>query len=396
MTDWLSIAAQVAVLGGLAYALERFGLRRMPARWRELLWAAVLVRLLLPAQWFPLPGLEVPGSVASAWSEVMAWALGGLSPQPGSEVAGPAAAGAIAPAADVPAGSTTGGAGVLPLLWVLGAVVVALRLWRGHRAELRALTIGSQPAGRDWRRAGVRVARLLGLRRIPGLRETTAVTAPCVVGVRRPTVFVPPAVLTGLRDADRDHVLLHEFAHVARRDVLRALVVSGFRIVFWWHPIVWLAASRLTFARELGADARAAGSAPGGTLAYGETLLRWSAPTQSPVLAAVGWSPRSRLGSRIEALVRPFGVFGWAPGTRPRAAFGGGVLVVGCALQLLLAMPAASANGADTAGRPALLGQFELPPDVPADLRELPGCMQRRLLVLAQLAAAERQDSTSR
>jgi len=46
-------------------------------------------------------------------------------------------------------------------------------------------------------------------------------------------------------------VLLHELAHVLRRDAVAQLVADAACAVQWWNPLAWLVASRLRVEREL-------------------------------------------------------------------------------------------------------------------------------------------------
>jgi prepilin-type processing-associated H-X9-DG protein len=67
-------------------------------------------------------------------------------------------------------------------------------------------------------------------------------------------------------------VLLHELAHVHRGDWLTLMIASGACALFWFHPLVWLAARALRFEAERAADdqAIAAGLRPS---TYGAQLL---------------------------------------------------------------------------------------------------------------------------
>ena len=72
-------------------------------------------------------------------------------------------------------------------------------------------------------------------------------------------------------DAKR-FALLHELAHVKRRDNWTLLLTKLAQTVYWFHPLVWWLSARLSDEQELACDDRvlAAGvSAP----AYAEMLI---------------------------------------------------------------------------------------------------------------------------
>jgi len=49
-------------------------------------------------------------------------------------------------------------------------------------------------------------------------------------------------------------VLLHESAHVRRRDCLAKYVAQGARALLWWNPLAWMLAARLNHEQELACD----------------------------------------------------------------------------------------------------------------------------------------------
>ena len=72
-------------------------------------------------------------------------------------------------------------------------------------------------------------------------------------GTRRPTLVLP-ASADAWTDDRRRAVLLHELAHVARRDCFVQRLTSLACALYWPHPGVWWAARRLRTERELACD----------------------------------------------------------------------------------------------------------------------------------------------
>ncbi len=86
-----------------------------------------------------------------------------------------------------------------------------------------------------------------------GLCESADVDAPLVVGILRPVVLLPPQASSW--DPERRRaVLLHEGAHVARRDGLALLLAHVACAVFWFQPLAWVLKQRLRRECELAAD----------------------------------------------------------------------------------------------------------------------------------------------
>jgi beta-lactamase regulating signal transducer with metallopeptidase domain len=111
-----------------------------------------------------------------------------------------------------------------------------------------------------------------------GIRESL-LAVPVTAGFLRP-VIVLPASWREIPAAGLRAILLHEAAHVRRRDSLVTLACAVLEAVFWFHPAMWFAASRVRWFAELASDADAAGGmAPGD---YAAELL----------FLAAGWNER--------------------------------------------------------------------------------------------------------
>jgi beta-lactamase regulating signal transducer with metallopeptidase domain len=259
------------------------------------------------------------------------------------------------------------------LLWIVVGSILALVGARRHRANLARIRGKARKPEPVLATVAARAARLVGLRRLPRLCVSEAVAGPCVVGVLTPLVVLP-SWMAGIGERALLHVLLHEMAHVKRRDPFRAVVLTTLQIVFWFHPAVWIAASRLRTLRELACDRMAASSLRSDASTYRETLLAFARTMVETGgrLGALGFRTRIRerllLCPREEA--RP------APWRR----------LVTLGLFVLLALVALPLGSAAVAVRPSL----DRAPLEASEHRpfpgNLPGCLALRYVVLGHMA----------
>ncbi|HQX52532.1 MAG TPA: M56 family metallopeptidase, partial [Planctomycetaceae bacterium] len=78
-------------------------------------------------------------------------------------------------------------------------------------------------------------------------------TIPVVWGIFRPRLMLPLAAQSW-SDEQLRSVLLHELAHIKRRDVLGQLLAQFACALHWFNPLVWFAAWRLHVERERACD----------------------------------------------------------------------------------------------------------------------------------------------
>lgn len=80
------------------------------------------------------------------------------------------------------------------------------------------------------------------------------VRVPTALGLMKPAVVVPRWVLHELSPAEMNHVLLHELAHLRRRDDWTTLAQQLVRALFFFHPAVWWIETRVALEREMACD----------------------------------------------------------------------------------------------------------------------------------------------
>jgi beta-lactamase regulating signal transducer with metallopeptidase domain len=125
------------------------------------------------------------------------------------------------------------------------------------------------------------------------------------IGVWRPRIVLPPGWRAWESDKLRS-VLLHELAHVHRRDPLGRLVVGLVPCVYWFHPLAWLLPRRAAELAEIAADAAALRSLPE-RRSYARHLVEIAGALESRRLswASVPLVGSRELEARITAILGP-------------------------------------------------------------------------------------------
>ena len=113
----------------------------------------------------------------------------------------------------------------------------------------------------------------LGLRDEIPVMEHPDVPAPLVYGIFRPVIMLPNRFAGELSDMELRSVAFHELTHVRRRDTLVFTLISIIRTAFFFQPLLWLAARRISFLTELACD-RSALDAGNDPSSYARLLAR--------------------------------------------------------------------------------------------------------------------------
>ena len=92
---------------------------------------------------------------------------------------------------------------------------------------------------------------------LPEVRECAAVTSPMVVGAVSPVVLLPEGFAGHSQDEVRA-ALLHELAHVKRRDYLTNGICQLAVLPVNWHPVAHVVEQRVRRTREMACDEMAA------------------------------------------------------------------------------------------------------------------------------------------
>ncbi len=241
----LATSLQTVALTALVWLLCRF-VPRLPASTQCTLWWLVALQAVVGLFWAaPLQLPVLPG--------------GNAAPLVAQAAALPvAAANASAPIivmTPLPVDSGWSWLQVVMVVWLAGVLVMALRTFGAWRAS-RALLRHAQPCRDHKLNMALQLAsEAHGLRRAPRLMLSTSVDSPQLVGPWRPVLLLPARGMQRMGDDALDMALTHELVHLQRNDLWWGLVPALAQHLFFFHPLVHLAAREYGIAREAAVDA---------------------------------------------------------------------------------------------------------------------------------------------
>lgn len=218
-------------------------------------------------------------------------------------------------------------------IWAIGGAI--LLVWFSLGAvELVGLSRRSiRVADPGWRSELAACTESLGLPRAPRLSWSSEVAVPLAWGFGRGRILIPEDAMSWTPDRRRA-VLLHELAHLRRRDTAWTWLGELVRAAYWPNAFVWWLLGRLRQESEEACDAAVVGAGIH-PAAYARDLLELTHGERrgTPARAAMALGPARGFQRRLEALLSGDGPGHSGGSPVPRApALAVGVLTTALAL----------------------------------------------------------------
>ena len=127
------------------------------------------------------------------------------------------------------------------LIWFLIICAKSIQLGVGLYGTYRLKRANVFAAGSYWNERMQQLACLLGIRQTISLLESGIAKVPMVIGHLKPVILIPIGLLTALSAEEVEAILVHELAHIKRRDYLVNMLQSLMEIIFFFNPaVLWL------------------------------------------------------------------------------------------------------------------------------------------------------------
>ena len=320
LLDWV---AKGFVVLGLAFLADLL-FRRANASLRHLIWLVGLAAvILLPAVSWLLPRLDVP-------LFHLDFLAANPVPEAGSAQTGPGAGFAWS-TTEILLGIYVAGA-LLVFAWQLIGRAYAYRLRR------RAEKITHEELTGELQR----LKAALGIHDPVDLLSSDLISIPFSTGFLNPVIVLPQATSSWPAPV-MESVLVHELAHIKRKDILTRIAAQISCCIHWINPLAWYGLGRVIMEQEIACDNLVLGI---GTKAsdYARNLLALSEVRRGRMdFALTALGRRTELKSRLMEILKP---------TRNRAPMriGGSLVFLLLTFGLLLPVSALNVWDASDAG----------------------------------------------
>jgi carboxyl-terminal processing protease len=269
----------------------------------HVLWLIVLVKFAVPPQWLPSPALPIPsalcdgivravspqqpithreGIAKSTELQITVSSSDGWATPDEFLSQDAATSGTDMPSAHLFAAKPRLRMGRLArfvnristlglIVWLLGAVYWALRSWR-QISGMQTLIKRSSTDNGQWQQMTNAIADELQVPRVP-IVITPHIATPLVWCFGRPKICWPRNLVEGMDSNQKRAMLIHEMAHVRRRDHWVAWLELATYVGWWWNPCYLWARRQLRASAELACDQWVVQLMPAHRRSYAEALI---------------------------------------------------------------------------------------------------------------------------
>jgi beta-lactamase regulating signal transducer with metallopeptidase domain len=130
---------------------------------------------------------------------------------------------------------------VIVLIWLIVILYKCTKLVAGFTGMYMLKHRNTSGAGDYWNARINELASTLYISKRIKLLQSAIIKIPMVIGYFKPVILVPAGMLTGLPVDEVEAILLHELAHIRRKDYLVNLVQNFCEILFFFNPaILWI------------------------------------------------------------------------------------------------------------------------------------------------------------
>lgn len=293
---------------------------------RHILWIVVLIRLLMPvfpnSQFSILHILSLDFSPTSSSLEV-----GGVKQDPQQQmdyIATPDLSGenygarediqprtenALLPTSSNATTSLSFTFKVLTWLWGIGVLILLFNLMiqlLSKKRQLKTIELSTDAElvsilEECKKRLSIRMPVRLYLGQHQSL-------GPHIFSISHPSIYVPKSICTNLNRIQLTHIMMHELAHLKRKDLLWNLLGSIALAIHWMNPLVWFWMKWMKGERELACDAYVLNKlGENQSISYGMTIIEVlkmhsKKRPYSHILNFYGTDPHRQLTRRIEKI----------------------------------------------------------------------------------------------
>jgi beta-lactamase regulating signal transducer with metallopeptidase domain len=189
--------------------------------------------------------------------------------------------------------------------WLAGTLFFMFRLAGGYFYSRRLTHHRVLEIEGEWKERAGRLMKRMHIKHPVRLLESAKVKVPLVIGFLKPVILIPLGVLSQIPADQMEAILIHEMAHILRRDYIVNLIQAFVETLFFFNPVVWWLSNRIRQEREFICDDTTLHFC-GNPVIYLKALTSMQEISYNPSLFAPALSSnKNQLLTRIKRMIEP-------------------------------------------------------------------------------------------
>ncbi|KOF04123.1 hypothetical protein OB69_03840 [Roseivirga seohaensis subsp. aquiponti] len=149
---------------------------------------------------------------------------------------------------------TSQNANLALVVWLMGAFLFTVRMLGGFYFLNRLKSGANLITDSVWLEKMNELCNSLKIKGKVLLKQSERVSSPLVMGVIKPVIIFPMGLIQALPTDEIEAILVHELAHIKRKDFLINIVINLLQVIYFFHPAFWWLKIQLDAEREFHCD----------------------------------------------------------------------------------------------------------------------------------------------
>lgn len=128
----------------------------------------------------------------------------------------------------------------LGCFWLAGLLLLSIWKFMSWRLTMRLRNTGLLAIPRHWQEQFSLMTERMNFSRKIVIHTSTKVVGPVMIGYLKPMILVPMGFFSDLAPAEIEAIILHELAHIKRKDYLHLFIQQIINLIMFYHPAIWL------------------------------------------------------------------------------------------------------------------------------------------------------------
>lgn len=197
---------------------------------------------------------------------------------------------------------------IVLIIWIIGIMVVTfLTLVASKEARKIKKSISLIPEC-ELKESFIRYKNKICIKKEVMLVESNRIPTPLVFGFIKTYIVIPSKHLRLFSNKDLEYVIQHELHHIKNNDILINYIICGFRILYWFNPVIHIILNVIKNDREMLCDACVLMYLKQEKhIEYGHTIINFAENVSklniSPLIAKIGGTKKHLL-KRIDNIAK--------------------------------------------------------------------------------------------